>query len=189
MPRCVQLTFLASFLALCWLAFLAVHELGHVLTAWMTGGVVSYVVLHPLKLSMTVLADNPHPGCVGWGGPVFGILAPFCSYAIANALRSSQTHLFRFFCGFCCVGNGVYLLVDAFAQSGDGATLIHAGTAKWAIVLFGSTATPAGFWLWHGQSRHFGFGRAARKIEAGDAIVSVLLLIGVTGLELACSGV
>ena len=188
MSRIVQMTFLISFLALCWLGFLAVHEFGHVLAAWLTGGLVSYVVLHPLKLSMTVLAVDPHPACVGWGGPLFGVLAPLGGYLIARLTRSSRAYLFRFFSGFCCIGNGVYLLVDAFVQSGDGATLIRAGTAQWLIVLFGLTATPIGFWLWYGQAEYFGIGPQKRDIAPRDAVVTVLLLVSVVIVELAFSG-
>lgn len=183
--RGVQVTFLFSFLALCWLAFLAIHEFGHVVAAWITGGTVSYVVLHPLRLSMTVLDVNPHPACVGWGGPLLGVMIPFVCYAVALLLRWNQSYLLRFFCGFCCVGNGSYLLVDAFAQSGDGATLVHAGTSRWMLVLFGLVVTPVGFALWNGQSRHFGLGPRARSIEPREAAIALVLLVAVVAIEFA----
>jgi hypothetical protein len=44
-----------------WLGMQALHELGHVLGAWVTGGVVSRVVLDPRTFSRTDLAANPHP--------------------------------------------------------------------------------------------------------------------------------
>lgn len=39
----------------------AIHECGHVLGAWLTGGQVARVVLNPLTLSRTDLAENPRP--------------------------------------------------------------------------------------------------------------------------------
>ncbi|MDA0835331.1 MAG: hypothetical protein O2955_10115 [Planctomycetota bacterium] len=186
MSRCLQLTFLFSILSLCWLAFQAVHEFGHVLAAWLTHGRMAYVVLHPLRVSMTILDANPHPGFVGWGGPVFGVVFPMAVFLIAKRIRNSQTYLFRFFCGFCCVGNGAYLLVDAFVQSGDGATLIRSGTDPNMIVLFGVIVMPIGFWLWHGQGNQFGIGPKARCISRRKTFVAVMLLIGVILLECVC---
>ena len=55
-----------------WLGMQAVHESGHALAARLTGGRVARVVLYPLTISRTDLADNPHPLAVAWAGPVVG---------------------------------------------------------------------------------------------------------------------
>jgi hypothetical protein len=55
---------------------MAVHELGHVIGAVISGGVVERVVLHPLTISRTDVSPNPHPGIVVWLGPVIGCLFP-----------------------------------------------------------------------------------------------------------------
>ena len=47
--------------ALSWLAMMIVHEFGHVLHAWFSGANVVKVVLHPLAISRTDVAPNPHP--------------------------------------------------------------------------------------------------------------------------------
>ncbi len=75
MRRVHQLVLIASTLALSWFGMMAVHESGHVLAAWATGGTVAKVVLHPLTISRTDLADNPQPLPVVWGGPGFGVMA------------------------------------------------------------------------------------------------------------------
>ena len=54
-----------------WLGMMWVHELGHVVNAWLCGGHVERVVLHPLRFSRTDLLVNPHPLVVrgaGWCG-------------------------------------------------------------------------------------------------------------------------
>ncbi len=51
MKRVHQSVLIGSFLPLCWLGMMAVHELGHVVGAWLTGGRVAKVVLHPLTIS------------------------------------------------------------------------------------------------------------------------------------------
>ena len=57
---------MASTLLGSWLGMQAVHELGHVFGAWLTGGRVQQVVLHPLTISRTDLAENPSPLVVVW---------------------------------------------------------------------------------------------------------------------------
>ena len=69
MQRYLQILLVASFIAFSWLAFMVVHEFGHALTAWLTGGSVSLMILHPLQISWTSFSRNPHPQLVAWGGP------------------------------------------------------------------------------------------------------------------------
>jgi hypothetical protein len=71
-----QVILIASTLLGSWLGMQAVHELGHVAGAWLTGGRVEKVVLHPLTISRTDLAHNPAPLLVVWAGPTVGVLLP-----------------------------------------------------------------------------------------------------------------
>ena len=64
MQRTFQFLLIFSFIAFSWLAFMVAHEFGHVLTAWLSGGSVALVVLHPLQISWTSLSRNPHPQLV-----------------------------------------------------------------------------------------------------------------------------
>ncbi len=66
---------------------MAVHEFGHVLGAWYTGGTVRKVVLHPLTISRTDLVHNPDPLVVAWAGPLLGELLPLMVFAVTAALR------------------------------------------------------------------------------------------------------
>ena len=185
MERFFQFLLIASFIALSWLSFMVVHEFGHVATAWLSGGSVSRVVLHPIQISWTAFAQNPHPQLVAWGGPVLGSLLPLGFLAAARTLRSPGLYLFRFFAGFCLVANGLYLLVDAFERGGDGGTLLRHGASQWQLCAFAALAAPIGFWLWHGLGRHFGFGAAHGSVSRGAAITSACLLAFVVAIELA----
>jgi len=57
MTRFYQALLIISSIFLSWLAMMAVHELGHVLHAWASGGVVERVSLPLLSFSRTTI--NP----------------------------------------------------------------------------------------------------------------------------------
>ena len=155
----------------------AVHEAGHAIGAWATGGRVTRVVLHPLTISRTDLAQNPHPLIVVWAGPVFGACAPLLAWALAAALRLPGAFVLRFFAGFCLIANGLYIGVGSIQGIGDCGEMLRHGSAAWQLWLFGFATSPAGLALWHGQSAHFGFGPAQGRVSRGVAGV-VLLVCG-----------
>jgi hypothetical protein len=171
--RFFQILLSISFVGFSWLAFMIVHEFGHALTAWATGGAV---VLHPLQISWTSFARNPHPRLVTWGGPVLGEVLPLFFLAIASVFRLPGIYLFRFFAGFCLIANGLYLFVDSFSRGGDGGTLLRSGASQWQLLLFGLVSAPIGFQFWHGLGRHFGLGRQAAEVDRRAAVVSFSLL-------------
>jgi hypothetical protein len=76
MKRQHLLVLIGSTLAFSWLAMQAVHELGHVVGAMLSGGRVDQVILHPATISQTRLAANPHPQFVAWMGPILGVALP-----------------------------------------------------------------------------------------------------------------
>ena len=155
MGRLHQIVLIASTLALSWFGMMAVHESGHVLTAWLTGATVVRVVLYPLTISRTDLGENPHPLIVVWGGPMFGVVVPLLAWIIA---RMPIWYLFRFFAGFCLIANGAYLGIGSFDAVGDAGDLLRHGSPAWQLWLFGALCVPAGLLLWHGLGRHFGLG-------------------------------
>jgi len=176
MQRSLQILLIASFIAFSWLAFMIVHEFGHVMAAWVTGGSVNRVVLHPLQISWTSFSRNPHPQIVAWGGPIVGSLLPVLFLTMAGLFRFPGVYLFRFFAGFCLIANGLYLLVDSFGRGGDGGTLIRSGALQWQLLLFGIVGTPIGFWLWHGLGPQFGLGNASGRVSGAATLVSLALL-------------
>jgi hypothetical protein len=172
---------IAATLLASWLGMQAVHEFGHVMGAWLTGGVVERVVLHPLTISRTDLSRNPQPLVVVWAGPVTGVVLPLAAWFVAVGSKSSGAFVLRFFAGFCLIANGLYIALGSLAAIGDCGEMLRHGSAPWQLWLFGIITTPAGFWLWHGQGKHFGLGSAAEPISPpvtyGVAVVAVLLLL------------
>ena len=109
---------------------MVVHELGHVLAAWASGGTVAKVVLHPLEFARTDIADNPHPLLVAWGGASGGTLLPLCFLWIAKWKRLPTFYIFQFFAGFCLVVHGIYLGAVSFMNAADAGDLMRHGTPR-----------------------------------------------------------
>ena len=168
-----------------WLGMQLVHELGHVIGAYSTGGSVARIVFHPLELSRTDLGRNPRPLVVVWAGPIAGTVLPLAAWAIAAFVRVPLCYLARFFAGFCLVANGAYIGVGAFGGVGDSTAMLLHGSAVWAMVLFAAATIPLGLWLWHRQGRHFGIGGDGREVDMVATIVAsvacaILVTLGCT---------
>jgi hypothetical protein len=171
-----------------WLGMQAVHESGHVLGAWLTGGRVARVVLHPLTISRTDLADNPRPLPVVWAGPAFGVLLPLALWGVAAGLRLPGAFVLRFFAGFCLVANGAYIAGGSFAGVGDCGEMLRHGSALWQLCLFGAVTVPAGLWLWHRQGPHFGLGPSQGRVSPAVAWASLAVCLALLALGLVVGG-
>jgi len=175
---------IVSTLGWSWLAMQAVHELGHVLHAWMSGAGVQRIVLTPLEISRTDVAPNPHPQFVAWGGPVWGILLPAFFWWVARNKTPHGDWWFQFFAGFCLIANGTYLLGGCVSPVGDAEVLIQNGAPRVCLMLFGITTIPAGLILWDGQGGHFGFGRDSVPVERSVALSAAVAFVATVIVEL-----
>jgi hypothetical protein len=154
----LQIVLISGTLIASWLGMQAVHEAGHVVGAWVSGGEVERVVLHPLSISRTDVRPNPHPLFVVWAGPLIGVLLPLALWGAATTIRMRGAFVLRFFAGFFCVANGAYIGLGSFAKVGDCGEMLQHGTPIWLLWLFGIITIPLGFLLWHRQGIHFGLG-------------------------------
>jgi hypothetical protein len=180
--RLPQLVLIVSTILGSWLVMQAVHELGHVAGAWLTGGQVARVVLHPLTISRTDLTVNPHPLVVVWAGPLLGCLLPLAAWGMVAALRWPWAYLPRFFAGFCLIANGAYIAAGSFGGVGDAGVMLRHGSPLWCLLAFGAVTVPAGLWLWHRQGPHFGLGEARGRVSVAAAygcLAALLVLIAV----------
>ena len=164
------------FLPFCWLAMMTCHEVGHVVAAAITGGTVTEVVLHPLAISRTDVAPNPYPIVVVWAGPIVGSLLPLVIWGALYLARIRETFLARFFAGFALVANGAYIGVGSFERIGDAGTMLRHGTPLFAMWLFGLVTIPAGFLVWNGQAKDFGFGLEPNEVSRRSLVTACLLL-------------
>jgi peptidase M50B-like protein len=184
MKRVHQLVLIASTLAGSWLGMQAVHELGHVLACWLSGGKVAKVVLHPLTISRTDYVSNPAPLTTVWAGPLAGVLLPLALWGPAAAARLRGHFVLRFFAGFCLIANGAYIAGGAMSAIGDCREMLRHGSPLWLLWLFGLVSVPAGLWLWSGQGKHFGLGEARGTVDRVAAWVTagVCVLLVILGL-------
>lgn len=170
-----------------WLAMQAVHELGHVLGAWVSGGEVLRVELHPLAFSRTLLGRNPHPQLVCWAGPLLGCLLPALAWGALRWAERGRAYLARFFLGLCLLANGLYLGTGPWTRGGDPGDLLALGTPAWVLVALGVGASAAGLGCWNGLGAAFGVGREAEPPPRADAwgVAAAGLCLAVLGLALA----
>jgi hypothetical protein len=168
---------IAASLCLAWLLMMAVHELGHAIHAWLSGGEVRRVVLHPLAISRTDVSPNPHPQFVAWGGAIWGTLVPLAILVLGARVIPKGRFLLAFFAGFCCIANGLYLAAGSFTGAGDAGDLLRHGAAQWHLVLFGLPLCALGLWLWNGLGPNFGFGPANGAVNRRLAISLAIVLV------------
>ena len=138
----------AAIIYLSWLAMQAIHELGHIAAATLTGGEVVRVVLSPMAISRTDVSPNPAPMIVAWGGPLVGIAVPVL-IAAAFRVRRRAMGLADFFAGFCLIANGVYIGVGSIDRVGDAGDLLRHGAPLWLLIVFGIVVVAGGLLLWH----------------------------------------
>ena len=172
-----QVILIASFIPFCWLAFMAVHELGHVVAGLATGGSVTKVVVHPLSISRTDVSPNPNPLVAVWAGPIIGIFLPIVIWGVFWKLRIPGDYLAKFFAGFCLIGNGAYIGIGSFDNIGDAGDMMNHGSPIWALWLFGILTVPIGFLFWHRLGPKFGLGESNGKVDGWAAYTSLGIFV------------
>ena len=185
MRRMNQIVFVVSLLGLSWLGMMAIHELGHVLGAWLSGAEVVRVILHPLTISRTDLGENPFPLIVVWAGPMTGVLAPLAVWAMAGGARLRPlTPYLQFFAGFCLISNGVYIALGWPGRVGDCGVMLRAGTPIWVMLLFGLITVPLGLGLWHrlGSIGYFAKNAKTPAVATLTLAVTLLLVVALTSI-------
>ena len=186
MDRFFQVLLIVSTSGFSWLAMMVLHELGHVIHAWASGGVVSAVVLHPLAISRTDYASNPHPLFVAWGGALWGSLLPLGLLGVVHLAARRYVYLARFFAGFCLIANGAYLAAGSFFPGGgdDAGVLLQHGAQQWQLIAFGLPVTAGGLYLWNGLGPSFGLGESQGRVDRRAAIAAAAALSVLVSAEL-----
>ena len=170
-----------------WLLMMAVHESGHALGAWATGGRVTRVILSPLAISRTDVSPNPSPLTVAWCGPLFGAGGPVLLCLAATSFRWPLRSWLRAFAGFCLIANGLYLASGVLTPAGDTEELLRFGAGRAALGLTGVPLACAGFWLWHTLGRQWGLAGAGTDKLRAWALRSCVALVVIAAAMLVTS--
>lgn len=179
-------TLILCTLALSWLLMMAIHEAGHVVHAWTSGGYVAHVELLPWTISRTDVTPNPHPLFVVWGGPTWGCLIPLAAWLASRWMRFQFAFLLRFFAGYCFVANGAYIGGAALtgpSGSTDTSVMLRHGCPIWLPVTFGVLAVGFGLYLWHGLGRYFGLDDKKGDVDSAAMWFVAVGLIVVVAVE------
>ena len=164
---------------------MALHELGHVAGAMLTGGSIERVVLHPLTISRTDVLPNPNPGVVAWLGPIAGCVLPIAAALVLPTRGEATRTIALFFGGFCLVANGVYIAAGSFGGVGDAGVMLRSGSPQRLWLLFGFTATGLGMFTWHCLGAPANFLRDPSVVPRGSGYaLLVALLVVVSAMAL-----
>ena len=177
MQRFWQCLLIGSTLAASWWGMMLVHETGHMIAAWCTGGGIVGWELKPWAISRTDVRPNPSPLVVAWAGPLFGTLVPIVLAIAASYLKRSVSAYVWFFAGFCLITNGAYLAFGSFDGVGDAGDILRAVSMRWPLWLFGVVAMPLGLWCWHGLGSAFGIGDGAKSVTRRQAATAGVLAL------------
>lgn len=129
------LTLLGAF-AFGYNAAMILHELGHALTLWTTGGTVTGFSLHPFSWSYTFYGAPPaYPLLTAWGGVLFGSAVALLLLSLIRPWQNTWTIPLALTALCALVVNGLYLTVDSlFLPGGDATVIVRHGT-PWLLVL------------------------------------------------------
>lgn len=114
------------------------HELGHAVAMWVTGGQVERITINPFSWSYTYYASAPlFPIVTSWAGVVMGTVFAVLLLLISGLLNNQYLLLLLMITNVVAAAqNGLYLLIDSLLLIGGDAThLIALGVSK--IVLIG----------------------------------------------------
>jgi hypothetical protein len=115
------------------------HELGHALGYWISGGSVIAIVMNAPAPTGHVVGGAQVRGPYTWGGVVFGSLCAVFPLALSRYLaRSSATRFTALMvAAFCLAHNGLYLFVGGILPFGDAIGMIELGAPHWLLIVLG----------------------------------------------------
>ena len=124
---------------------IVLHELGHATAAWLSGGRVFGITLHPFSWSYCY-AVSPNPVFLAAGGVLFSSLAGVLLFMCL--MRWPKPYLLPLLLigPITLINNGDYLLVDYLVKSGgDACSLTALGIAPLIIIVVSIVSLVLGF--------------------------------------------
>ena len=116
------------------------HEHGHAIAAWATGGKVCRIVFHPFSWSyVNHYSSKPgYENIVTWAGPLFAVFVGLLLLIIVWRWHRPNIMPVLMIGVVACCKDGSYLIISCLANTrGDGATLVKHGTPLVVVVAVG----------------------------------------------------
>ena len=119
-----------------WVFGIVLHELGHAIAMWVTGGIVDRITIAPFSWSYTYYESTPkYPQLTTWSGVLIG--AAIGLIVLLGIRKNTTPYLIPFiFLGFSPLLNGGgYYIVDTFiSNQGDAFSLLQSGVPKYVVL-------------------------------------------------------
>jgi small basic protein len=119
-----------------WVLGIVLHELGHALAMWLTGGIVERITITPFSWPYTYYGSAPrYPQFTTWAGLLIG--SALGLVVVFGVRKRTTPYLLPFlFAGLAPMLNGGgYYLVDTFvSKQGDATDLIRAGVPEYVVI-------------------------------------------------------
>lgn len=149
------------------------HELGHAIAYWITGGTVRRIIIHPFSWSYCIPGSvSEYPSFTTWGGVVFGTIMGLMLVALVWRWRGPYVMLVFMIGVVACLHGGFYLIFSCLAKSqGDATKLISYGTSPILILAVGLFMMGIGLILAGMSLRLIG-------IRSSDGVKSRILVLG-----------
>ncbi|MGB8983563.1 MAG: M50 family metallopeptidase [Anaerolineales bacterium] len=170
----------------------AVHELGHAIVIWATGGTVARIVLHPFTWSYTYYSPSPgYPILTSWAGILFESLLALLLAALVWRWRQRSWALLCLVIAIMALAKGgLYASIDALLQTGgDSTDLIWLGVPRALVIGVGAVLVGIGIFLAVAAFRSIDFGADSSLIGRALVLEGGLLpyLLAIVAYQLVSS--
>ena len=165
-----------------WVLGIVLHELGHAVAMWTTGGIVDRITITPFSWSYTYYGSTPkYPQFTTWSGALLGSLFGLIILFIIRNKPTPYSVPFLYLGIAPMLHGGGYYLLDTFVtKRGDAASLIRSGVPISVVLAVGFFLAVIGifflikYFYWNGLSPRDTFPQ--RCIVFGIGIIAYFVL-------------
>jgi len=181
--RIVKLTLFSSgSFSFGWILGIVLHELGHAVAMWITGGIVNRITITPFSWSYTYYGSIPkYPQFTTWAGALLGSLFGLIVLFLIRKKATPYSVPFLYLGIAPMLHGGGYYLLDTFVtKRGDASNLIRSGVPIIVVLAVGFLLAVGGifflikYFYWNGLSPRDTF--LHRCIVFGIGVMAYFLL-------------
>ncbi|MDX1926075.1 MAG: hypothetical protein SFV81_06135 [Pirellulaceae bacterium] len=138
---------LIPMVAFTWLSSMFLHEIGHILSGWLSGGEFRYIDVYPFHFSTTILQPNPYPALVTWSGLLLGWSLPLLTIPLWKIEWAALGPSVQGWSAYCWLAFGAYLALAAGESLSDTGQLLTEGWPLAVLVAVGAAVAICGYFI------------------------------------------